>query len=171
MPLNNYPIDVVGITVENDPSALKMAENLNDLADKPTARTNLDVYSTSASDSSASYLVNAALNNYTPTVSLPPLNPVILLNNMMAGTLYPNRPATNNGTIVAQVLTYIDFTTCIADGWVVGDRFWVATNGQNVYFQGATINGTSGHTISGYNTHICIFVEVLMGGSPSWTVT
>ena len=169
MPLNNYPIDVVGITIEADPSALKLAQNLADLADKPTARTNLDVYSTTACDAAISYVVSTALGSYTPTSSLPPLNPVQVIAGMTT-TLYPNRTATNNGTIVTQVLTYIDFSTCIADGWVVGDRFFVATNGQNVYFQGATINGSSGHTISGYNTHICVFVEVIMG-SPYWTVS
>ena len=50
MPLNNFPIDVVGITIEADPSALKMDQNLADLTDASDARTNLDVYDTGTTD-------------------------------------------------------------------------------------------------------------------------
>lgn len=73
--------DNVGLTVESDPLALKIASNLSDLASAPTARTNLGVpYATNAeavtSTSSSvvmtpSTAVIAQLNpsNYTPTVS------------------------------------------------------------------------------------------------------
>jgi hypothetical protein len=50
MPLNNFPIDVVGITIEADPTALKMDQNLSDLVDANAARTNLDVYDTGTVD-------------------------------------------------------------------------------------------------------------------------
>jgi len=50
MPLNNFPIDVVGITIEADPTALKMDQNLSDLVDAGAARTNLDVYDTGTVD-------------------------------------------------------------------------------------------------------------------------
>ena len=45
MPIYNGGGGVAGITVETDPSALKMANNLSDVVNKGTARTNLQVYS------------------------------------------------------------------------------------------------------------------------------
>jgi hypothetical protein len=45
MPIYNGGGGVAGITVENDPSALKLANNLSDLPNTGTARTNLNVYS------------------------------------------------------------------------------------------------------------------------------
>jgi hypothetical protein len=56
--------DNVGITVESDPLALKIASNLSDLASAPTARTNLGVpYSTDAqaiAGTSASAIIHPA---------------------------------------------------------------------------------------------------------------
>jgi len=45
MPIYNGGGGVAGITVETDPSALKMANNLSDVVNKGTARTNLQIYS------------------------------------------------------------------------------------------------------------------------------
>lgn len=73
--------DNVGLTVESDPLALKIASNLSDLASAPTARTNLGVpYATDAqviaSSSEATVLSPAdyrlaglTTNVWTPTVS------------------------------------------------------------------------------------------------------
>ena len=61
MPLNNFPIDVVGITIEADPTALKMASNLSDLLNTGTARANLSVYSQATSDATYAPLASPSL--------------------------------------------------------------------------------------------------------------
>ena len=50
MPIYNGGGGVAGITVEVDPTALKMASNLSDLISAGDARTNLDVYDTGTTD-------------------------------------------------------------------------------------------------------------------------
>jgi hypothetical protein len=61
VPLNNFPIDVVGITIEADPTALKMDQNLSDLVDASAARTNLDVYDTGTTDTTFLALAGGAM--------------------------------------------------------------------------------------------------------------
>lgn len=50
-PLTNAEMDANFINLNTDKS--EKSANLNDLADKPTARSNLDVYSTTEADSQA----------------------------------------------------------------------------------------------------------------------
>lgn len=58
MPIYNGGGGVAGITVEQDPTALKMASNLSDLVNKVTARSNLQVLSSTE--------VSTALGYYLP---------------------------------------------------------------------------------------------------------
>lgn len=160
MPIYNGGGGIAGITIEEDPTALKMDQNLEDLPNKADARYNLDVYSTG----DTSVTINNALSAYSP-----PAPPVSIYNGSISGDLHPNRAYINNGTIVATGTTTIDLSSSSSYGWQLGDRFWVATNGANVYFTGANINNTSGHSITGYTTHICVYVDNQMGDY--WTVS
>lgn len=152
MPIYSGGGGVGGITVEEDPSALKMAQNLADLQDDPTARTNLGVYSTTETDSAISY----QLGSYTPPA---PTFPVVSPN----GTpVTPSRTQLNMGTVVCNNgmgdTIYLDAGT---GGWQVGDKFAISTVSSNVYIYSAssnTINGSgTSHSINQAGVHwVCL---------------
>jgi hypothetical protein len=152
MPIYSGGGGVGGITVEDDPSALKMAQNLNDLADKPTARTNLDVYSTSDTSTAISNAISS-ISLYAP--------PSVALDWNVTPNYTPVRSVMNNGTIIAlnsgtsgPITIYPD----VANGWLVGDRFMFlvegGTDGLIDVGSGNYINGSgSTHAINGSNIH------------------
>ena len=156
MPIYSGGGGVGGIQVENDPSALKMAQNLADLQDDPTARTNLGVYSTGETDSAISYQVGTAIGNipaYAP--------PSVALDYNVTPNYTPTRSGMNNGTIIVLNSGTSGPTSIlldVANGWQVGDRFLFVveggTNGQINVGSGNYINGSgSTHSINGSNNH------------------
>ena len=162
MPIYSGGGGVAGITVEADPSALKMAQNLADLQDFDVARTNLDVYNKSTSDYNATTIASsaasAAISSYTPPAYVPPS---VALDYNVTPNYTPTRSGMNNGTIIVLNSGTSGPTTIhldVANGWQVGDRFlWVVEGGTNGLIDagsGNYING-SGHThsINGSNSH------------------
>jgi hypothetical protein len=159
MPIYSGGGGVGGITVEEDPSALKMAQNLADLQNAGTARTNLGVYSTSETDSNISYVVNQAIGN------IPPYSYTVPTYNVVDSTWTPDRASINNGTITlgGGMGNYINLDGQ-SGSWQVGDRFAVASTG----YPNSTINANTNNWINGSNTshsinnaavHWCVLVN------------
>jgi hypothetical protein len=152
MPIYNGGGGVSGITVEEDPSALKMAQNLADLQNFGTARTNLDVYSKGETNTQ----IGNSISNipaYAP--------PSIALDYNVTPNYTPSRSVMNNGTIIVlnsgtggPTTIYLD----VANGWQVGDRFMFlvegGTNGLIDVGSGNYINGSGNtHAVNGSNIH------------------
>lgn len=163
MPIYSGGGGVGGITVEEDPSALKMAQNLADLQDVPTARTNLGVYSTTEvySTGETNTAISNALSSYTPPT---PNFPYIVLDDNTSSTT-PYASGIKMGTIVCAATTtsmsiYLDASL----GYTVGDKFAIATTGwSNVTVYGVNspnwpyyynnINGNTSHQINQATVH------------------
>ena len=158
MPIYNGGGGVAGITVEEDPSALKMAQNLADLQNVGAARTNLDVYSTGGADSAISSAISG--------ISIPAVNPVVTLDDM--NNSYTASPASvKNGTISCFGASAYNIYIDANQGWQVGDRFCiaVASNASQVYVNGVTdgssqynyLNGNTQHTINQPTVHWVVY--------------
>jgi hypothetical protein len=121
--------DNVGLTVESDPLALKIASNLSDLASAPTARTNLGVpYATNAeavTGTSSSVVIAPS------TAVLAQLNPSVYTPTVSQFTL------ATVGTGAAGALGGNGFTL-VTPGSVIGS----AARSIQTYVQGAPAGGT-----------------------------
>ena len=138
MPIYSGGGGVGGIQVENDPSALKMAQKLADLQDDPTARTNLGVYSTGETDSAISSAISG--------ITFPNTNPVTVLDGTTTSAT-PSAPSNNLGTIVC-LSTSNGITLDGSLSWTAGMRFMVATGNSGT----CSIATASNNFINGSNT-------------------
>lgn len=169
MPIYSGGGGVGGITVEEDPSALKMAQNLADLQNASTARTNLGVYSTTEvySTGETNSAISNALSSYTPPA---PTFPVV---NPNGSSVSPTRLSLNNGVVVLTdpMTNQIDLDGDTG-GWQLGDKFAVATIGFNAYINGNTYNtfngSSSSHTINQAGVHWVVLAKVDNGMSPAY---
>jgi hypothetical protein len=139
MPIYNGGGGVSGITIEEDPSALKMALNLSDLQDFPASRSSLDVYSTSETNTQISNAISA-IPAYAPAS--------FVLDYNVSTTYSPTRSAINNGTIIvvsAGTSGPATISLDVANGWQIGDRFMVVVEGGT----NCVIDAGSGNYING----------------------
>ena len=97
MPIYNGGGGAAGITVEVDPTALKMASNLSDLINTATARTNLSVYSQATSDATYAPKASAALTGNV-TITTNSASPALVIVQDGTGDVVQFKDVTSDST-------------------------------------------------------------------------
>lgn len=164
MPLNNFPIDVVGITIEADPTALKMASNLSDLLNTGTARANLSVYSQATSDATYAPLASPSLTGNV-TITTNSASPALIIvqdgagdvvqfKDVAADTTYSFINASGKVNTIASASANAGFSIAhgVAPTSPVNGDIWTTTAGIFVRLNGATIQLTTVAALASYLT-------------------